>query len=122
MNIDQIQRKDIVRIMNWCKSNIGINHRRHTLPLLEYHSKRGQYGDCGEYDFEDNIITVYKGSHKSVLNLIHTIIHEWCHYKQSKVKYYKFDEEFGYFDNPLEIQANEIAELNKFQCKRDIFR
>ena len=108
--------------MNWCKRNIGINRRRHYLPALEYHKERGPYGDCGDYDFDDNIITVYKGTHRSVINLIHTIIHEWCHYKQSKSKYYQYDLKYGYENNPFEIQANEIAELYKFQCKRDIFK
>ena len=122
MTIDKIQRHHVIKIMRWCEKNIGINHRRKYWPLLEYHSGRGQYGDCGDYDFDDNLITVYKGSHRSVINLIHTIIHEWCHYMQSKKKYYQYDLEYGYENNPFEIQANEIAELNKFQCKRDIFK
>jgi hypothetical protein len=108
--------------MNWCKRNIGLNYRRRTLPLLEYHTKRGDGGDCGEYDFEDNVITVYKNSHRSVIDLIHTIIHEWTHYKQSKKKYYLYDDEFGYLNNPLEIEANNIADLYKYQCKKDLFR
>ena len=41
--------------MNWCKVNVGLNYRRHTLPELEWHST-GE--DCGDYDFDDNIITI----------------------------------------------------------------
>ena len=122
MTIDKIQRQHVIKIMRWCEKNIGLNYRRKYWPLLEYHTKRGENGDCGDYDFDENLITVYKNSHRSVINLIHTIIHEWCHYKQSKKKYYQYDEAYGYENNPFEIQANEIAELYKFQCKRDIFK
>jgi hypothetical protein len=118
MNIKEFKRNHAIRVMTWCKSNIGLNRRRHYLPILEWHSS-GE--DCGDYDFEDNIISVYKSQHNSVLEIIHTIIHEWCHYKQSKKKYYKFDEEFGYNKNPLEIQADKIANELKFKCRKDLF-
>ena len=105
--------------MNWCKSNVGLNYRRHTLPLLEWHSVGD---DCGDYDFEDNIISVYKSQHTSVVEIISTIIHEWAHYKQSTKKYYEYDEKFDYHENPFEIQANELADKLKWQCKKDLFR
>ena len=114
MNIKQFKRSDALRVMNWCKKNIGINYRRKYLPDLEWHTGRDESWDCGDYDFDDNLITVYKGSHRSVVNLIHTIIHEWCHYLQSKKKYYEYDKQLGYENNPLEHEANRIAELYKF--------
>jgi site-specific DNA-adenine methylase len=119
MNIKQFQRKDALRVMNWCKRNVGLNYRRHTYPLLEWHSV-GE--DCGDYDFEDNIISVYKNKHNSVVEIISTIIHEWAHYKQSTKKYYEYDEKFDYHENPFEIQANELADKLKWQCKKDLFR
>ena len=76
----------------------------------------------GYYDFDDNIISVYKSKHKSVIDIIHTIIHEWCHYKQSTKKYYEYDKIFNYHDNPYEIQANELADSMKWKCKKDLFR
>ena len=98
---------------------MGLNYRRHTLPVLEW----SNYGDdCGDYDFDDNIISVYKSKHKSVIDIIHTIIHEWCHYKQSTKKYYEYDKIFNYHDNPYEIQANELADSMKWKCKKDLFR
>jgi hypothetical protein len=119
MNIKQFQRKDALRVMNWCKRNVGLNHKRKYLPALEW----SNYGeDCGDYDFEDNIISVYKSKHKSCIDIIHTIIHEWCHYKQSTKKYYEYDKIFNYHDNPFEIQANELADSMKWQCKKDLFR
>jgi len=118
MTIKQFQRKDALRVMNWCKRNVGLNYRRHTLPALEW-SKYGE--DCGNYDFEDNIISVYKSKHKSCIDIIHTIIHEWCHYKQSTKKYYEYSEKYNYQDNPLEIQANELADKMKWKCRKDLF-
>lgn len=118
MNIKQFNRNHALRVMTWCKSNVGLNYRRHTLPCLEWHS-RGE--DCGEYDFEDNIISLYKNQHHSVLEIIHTIIHEWVHYRQSRIKYYKFDEQFGYHANPLELEADKIANELKYKCRKDLF-
>lgn len=121
MTIKQFQRKDALRIMNWCKRNVGLNYRRHTLPALEWHSV-SEDKDMGDYDFEDNIISVYKNNHKSCIEIIHTIIHEWAHYKQSTKKYYEYSEKYNYQDNPLEIQANELADKMKWKCRKDLFR
>lgn len=120
MNIKEFNRNHALKVMRWCKRNIGVNRRRHYEPVLEWHSV-SEDGDCGDYDFEDNIISVYKSAHSSVVDIIHTIIHEWCHYKQSKVKYYKYDNEVGYLKNPLEIQANEIADKLKYKCRKELF-
>jgi len=118
MTIKQFQRNHALRVMNWCKVNVGLNYRRHTLPLLEWHSK-GE--DCGDYDFEDNIISIYKNQHTSVIEIIATIIHEWVHYRQSTKKYYELDEKFGYAGNPLEHEADKIALDLKYKCRRDLF-
>jgi len=119
MNIKQFKRHHAIRVMNWCKSNVGVNGRRKYLPALEW-SATGE--DCGDYDFEDNIISVYKNQHNSVVEIISTIIHEWVHYKQSAKKYYEYDKIFDYHENPFEIQANEFADKLKWKCKKDLFR
>ena len=121
MTIKEFKRKDAVRVMNWCKRNVGLNYRRRTLPVLEWHSVSSDK-DMGDYDFEDNIISVYKSNHTSVIEIIHTIIHEWAHYKQSTKKYYEYSEKYNYQDNPLEIQANELADKMKWKCRKDLFR
>jgi len=121
MTIKQFKRKDALRVMNWCKRNVGLNHKRKYLPVLEW-TTYADDRDCGDYDFDDNIISVYKSNHKSVVDIIHTIIHEWVHYKQSSKKYYEYAEIFNYHDNPFEIQANEFADKMKWQCKKDLFR
>ena len=118
MNIKQFNRNHALRVMTWCKYTLGLNHRRSYLPVLEWHSK-GE--DCGDYDFEDNIISIYKNQHNSVLEIIHTIIHEWCHYKQSTKKYYQYDSELGYLKNPLEHEADKIANELKYKCRKDLF-
>lgn len=122
MNIKQFKRSDALRVMNWCKKNIGINYRRKYLPDLEWHTARDVSWDCGDYDFEDNLITLYKGSHRSVIELISTIIHEWQHYLQSSKKYYEYADQYTYDKNPFEKQANYIADKYKYQCKKDLFR
>lgn len=118
MNIKQFNRNHALRVMTWCKRTLGLNGRRAYLPVLEWHSK-GE--DCGDYDFEDNIISIYKNQHNSVLEIIHTIIHEWCHYKQSTKKYYQYDSELGYLKNPLEHEADKIANELKYKCRKDLF-
>ena len=121
MNIQNFKRSDAVRVMNWCKRNVGLNYRRHTLPILEWH-KWSEDGDCGDYDFEDNLITIYKSAHKSAIDIIHTIIHEWAHYLQSRKKYYDYADKYTYDKNPFEKQANYIADKYKYQCKRELFK
>ena len=118
MNIKEFKRHHAIRVMNWCKSNVGLNYRRSTFPILEWHNT-GE--DCGDYDFEDNVISIYKNQHRSVLEIIHTIIHEWAHYRQSTKKYYEYDEKFGYAANPLEHEADKIANNLKFKCRKDLF-
>ena len=118
MNIKEFKRHHAIRVMNWCKGNVGLNYRRSYLPILEWH-KRGE--DCGDYDFEDNIISIYKNQHRSVLEIVETIIHEWVHYRQSRVKYYEYDEKFGYAGNPLEKEAEKIASNLKYKCRKDLF-
>ena len=122
MNIKDFKRSDALRVMNWCKRNIGVNYRRKHLPVLEWYSARDWDWDCGDYDFEDNIITLYKGSHKSAIDIIHTIIHEWQHYLQSTKKYYEYADKYTYDKNPFELQANYIADKYKYQCKKELFR
>ena len=122
MNIKQFNRNHAIRVMNWCKRNVGVNWRRHYFPDLEWHSERDIDWDCGDYDFEDNTIRIYKGSHSSVIELISTIIHEWQHYLQSTKKYYEYAEQYTYDKNPFEKQANYIADKYKFQCKKELFK
>ena len=57
MNIKQFKRHHALRVMTWCKNNVGINHRRKYWPLLEWSSLAGDDNDCGDYDFEDNLVT-----------------------------------------------------------------
>jgi Zn-dependent peptidase ImmA (M78 family) len=121
MTIQQFKRHHAIRVMNWCRHNIGVNGRRKYYPALEW-SVKGYDNDCGEYDFDDNVIGLNKNMHRSVIDIIHTIIHEWCHYKQSTKKYYEYSETYNYQDNPLEIQANELADKMKWKCRKDLFR
>jgi Zn-dependent peptidase ImmA (M78 family) len=121
MNIKDFKRSDAMRVMNWCKRNVGLNYRRKYFPMLEWHNKSYD-GDCGDYDFEENKITIYKSAHRSALDIIHTIIHEWQHYLQSTKKYYEYADKYSYQNNPFEKQANYIAEKNKFKCKKDLFK
>jgi Zn-dependent peptidase ImmA (M78 family) len=121
MNVKEFNRNHALRVMNWCKRNVGVNYRRKYMPVLEWHNK-SEDGDCGDYDFEDNIISVYKSAHTSAIDIIHTIIHEWAHYLQSTKKYYEYSDTYTYDKNPFELQANYIADKYKFQCKRELFR
>ena len=121
MNVKDFNRNHALRVMNWCKRNAGLNLKRKYLPALEW-ATIAEDDSSGDYDFEDNIISVYKNKHTSVVEIISTIIHEWVHYKQSTKKYYEYDTIYNYYDNPLEIQANELADKMKWKCKRDLFR
>jgi hypothetical protein len=67
-------------VFRWCKKNIGVNNRK-AYELL-YGFQKGEPHECGEYEPEENKITIFWSSLESVEELIRTCIHEWIHYRQ----------------------------------------
>jgi len=109
--------------IDWCTKNIGVNHRYPVpgitlLGGITYYIPENVYG---EYDSEENLIEINLPCNTYVRCLIKTIIHEYTHYLQPiRTKYQKLAKKYGYYDNPLEVEAR-YSENNRYKdCFKDI--
>jgi hypothetical protein len=97
-----------LRVIDWCEKNIGVNKKRDRprLTLLGGIIDDMPNTTYGEYDVENNLISINFERNVYVRCLIKTIIHEYTHYLQPiKSKYWKLVKKHGYHDNPLEVEA-----------------
>lgn len=101
-------------MLDWCFYIFGKSKYKASPPKLQV-VKEGD--DCGGYHFEKNIITIYLGSHNTVLELTSTIIHEYAHYLQDE-NIYNFYEGFdvAYKKHPYEIEAEEFSFKHTEKC------
>lgn len=119
MNTVDINRKNAIKIFDWCKKTFGASTINGSYPKLVFH-KKGEWAGC--YDVYNNEIHVYKGKHRTFVGFIGTVIHEYTHYHQSiKRKYNKLQEIYSYKNHPLEREANRIERKYKWMCYYEIF-
>jgi hypothetical protein len=119
MNTIDINRKNAVKIFEWCKKTFGASTINGTYPKLVFHNK-GEW--AGYYDVYKNEIHVYKSKHRTFLGFIGTVIHEYTHYHQSiKRKYNKLRETYSYKNHPLEREANRMERKYKWMCYYEVF-
>lgn len=93
--------------LEMCKATFGINNRRR-VPIsiaVEYSHKDGDA--YGQYESDDNRISIYLSHVKSVKSLVSTIIHEYIHSLQPiPSKYEKLMKKYKYYSrHPHERQA-----------------
>jgi hypothetical protein len=77
-------------VIDWCEKNIGVNKKRNRprLTLLGGIIDDMSSTTYGEYDVENNLISINFERNTYVRCLIKTIIHEYTHYFQTiKAKY-----------------------------------
>lgn len=119
MNVNDINRKNAVKIFDWCKKTFGASPINGAYPKLIYH-KKGDW--AGLYDAYKNEIHVYKDKHRTFLGFIGTVIHEYTHYHQSiKRKYTKLEKVYSYKNHPMEREANRIERKYKWMCYYELF-
>lgn len=54
-------------------------------PHLKMHTgNSGNYEACGEYDPNNNTISIWLGEHETLDEIFDTIVHELCHAEQEK--------------------------------------
>jgi hypothetical protein len=120
MKTFEINRKNAVKIFEWCKNTFGVSFVNGSYPKLVFHKKHT--GWAGHYDPWENEIHVYGNKHKSFIGFIGTIIHEYTHYHQSiKRQYQKLDKIYTYKNHPLEREANKIERKYKWTCYYEVF-
>jgi hypothetical protein len=108
----------IVETFNWCVEKFGTPLKNGELPDLNVSYMRNS--DCFAYYCSmDREITIFPYMIQSKSMLIRSVIHEYTHFLQmphrkNYRKYTKLEEDFGYDNNPLEVEAYE-AELKYYR-------
>jgi len=65
-----------------------------------------------DWVWDDNLMTIHLKKNKTIRCLTISILHEYCHYTQNVNKYFEYLEQYGYWKNPYEIQAEKFARDN----------
>lgn len=85
---------------------MGINKRKKSCLRLSV-TKSDMY--MGQYNPYENKLVIYHNTHKYIMELLSTFIHEYVHYLQPCLtKYGKILKEVGYDNHPFEIEARQI--------------
>jgi UDP-N-acetylmuramate-alanine ligase len=69
------------------------------------------------YEYEDNSIRIFRGGIKNVNRYVEIFVHEWKHSLQKGLKrrYQKMTDQYGYWNNPYEVEAREAEKIFKSQ-------
>jgi hypothetical protein len=118
----KLNRKTVILAFEWCKNKWGESKFQDNFPKIVCHKNISEDKLYGYFDETNNEIHIFLQPHKSILNLIKTVIHEYTHYKQNIAKNYdkyatrsKF-----YYDNPYERSAENKANKWAIVCKRNL--
>ena len=105
-------------IMDWCVNEYG--HSKYvTHGLLKYRIAPRATA-LGWFYPEEVLIEVNPKIHKSLVDFVHTAIHEYQHYLQDQELYDEYAEIMDDSKNPLEIEADLVAIKDKRRCLRHI--
>ncbi len=126
MNVKDINRKNTLKIVQWCHINYGYSKFNTTNITVKF--VKGYCIDdiniLGEYESETNTIFIYKKPHKSFIDFIRSVIHEFVHYLNDDEMYQKYLEVHhkSYYHHPHEIKAEAIANRDKRKCLKETFK
>lgn len=113
-------------VLHWCHKKFG-KVKGKPVPEIEWvwnDSRYQKYNMLGEYDKDDNIISLRIQGHRNIYNLANTIIHEYVHYMQPTHAnwYERYDAIHGYKKNPYEIEAYHIGDTYAVECAKEALR
>jgi hypothetical protein len=105
-------------ILDWCVNEYG--HSKHVKHgLLKYRMNPRTFAKGWFYPAEV-LIEVNPKAHTSLVDFVHTAIHEYTHYLQDQVQYEKYARTLDDSKNPMEIEADLVAMNDKKRCLRHI--
>lgn len=106
--------------LHWCHKKFG-KVKGKPVPEIEWvwnDSRYQKYKMLGEYDKQDNVISLRIQGHRNIYNLANTVVHEYVHYLQPTHAnwYERYDDMYGYNKNPYEIEAYHIGDGYCVEC------
>jgi len=123
----RIERKHIIKMLDYCKDKWGESVYHNDFPKLMVRKSVPKYdvNMFGHYNYLTNTICVYLSSHSSMVEICDTVIHEYTHYLQNMeemyekymTKYYK-----KYSNHPYEITAFRRGEKYKWECLKYVWQ
>ena len=105
-------------VLDWCVNEYG-HSKKVTHGLLKYRMNTRTHAKGWFYP-EDVVIEVNPKNHTSLVDFVHTIIHEYTHYLQDQDLYDKYSRTMDDSKNPFEIEADLVAMRDKQRCLRKI--
>lgn len=119
-----ISRGHIELMFEYCKSKWGKSAFHNDFPKLRVYKKSPKSKvsiKYGQFNSITNTLTVYIGSHRSLIEICDTVIHEYTHYLQDVegmydkylTKYYR-----TYDNHPYEITARNRGMRYKKECRK----
>ena len=106
-------RFDCNRLWNWAQEKLGPSK----CEAIAFYWKYGEDVEMGYYDWK-NTIWINLAECKRMVTVQKTILHEWTQAQQSYRWWKHYDLNYGYKNNPYEIQARENEKLVKRAYKR----
>ena len=118
MNIDSIKRNHIVWMFDWCKAKFGESKFNNDFSVRVSYKDKSKFG-CYLDDLDT--IQVNLGTHKSLIELCDTVIHEFTHYQQDMAMYdmYFLKYNRNYNNHPYEISADKKAKKWRKDLRAD---
>lgn len=120
MNIRDVKRPIIKLALQYCVATFGTSFYHASLPKIVLSNKLDprDKGNFGMYYYKTNTIVIYKKQHKSFVEVMDTIVHEYQHYLQDMRQYGQLEKSYVYDDHPFELEAEAIAKQHKWLAKR----
>ena len=122
MNVKDITKKNLDKILQWCKETYGESRFKNVDRLSVVINT--DMDAMGSYCTVQNKIFINPKHHDSFIGVIDTMIHEYIHFKQDiNVMYFKYLKEYtyNYHNHPYEITARHIADRDKRKCFKEVF-
>lgn len=114
----KISKKKFVQLaLQWCSANLGTIKHPYQLKIYYYPNKKYS----GRFLSTNKMIIIYVYPDLKLIDLVDTILHEFCHHLQfvkvsAQQEYDKKYEKFGYWKNPYEIEARKMGKRHKKEC------
>lgn len=109
------------KILQWCEQEYGESKYWEYPPTISYRKPDYLTEDvCGWYDDSDCHIHLNNRQCNTIVELVKTIIHEYQHHLQDPKQYQKLSKKLSREQNPLEIEAEDIALGDYKKCLKQL--